>query len=317
MSASTSSAPVFGDAVGWTEVRVLAPLGWHELVAEVLAPGPTASVCFGRPGFGNPAPPAGFEWVCTYLADEADTPQARERIRAELAGLAQAGGAAELAGLEPSFERLPAEDYAASWRASWRPFRVGRLCVVPPWSDAPLRERDLRLVLEPGGAFGSGRHATTRACLRVLQARLEPGARVLDAGSGSGILSVAAALLGASRALGFDVDPTALRYAEALARDNGVAQRCEFRSGGFELLEEAHAPFDAALANLYSDVIQGSAAQLAQSLKPGGWFVFSGCPPRERDATRRAIEAAGLRVEEEPTRGRWHTFAGRRPATNP
>ena len=148
---------------------------------------------------------------------------------------------------------------------------MGRLCVVPEWSADASRTRpdDVPLLFEPGGAFGSGRHPTTRMCLRALQAPLAGGrerrsgpVRVLDAGSGSGILAVAARLLGADEALGFDVDPHARRYAAQLAARNGV-DACEFRTGGFECLTDRDVDFDGLVANLYSDLLQEHAAALA------------------------------------------------------
>lgn len=304
---STSTQPA------WTEVRVLVPDGWHELVAEALALGPCTSVVLGRPSLGTDEAPAGFDWVRTFVIETDDTPELRARIARELAGLAERTGADELVGLAPSFKRLPPEDWASSWQKTWKPMRVGRLCIVRPGTGALPRADDVRLELEPGGAFGSGRHATTRTCLRVLQERPLDGARVLDAGSGSAILGVAALLLGAERALAFDLDPNARPYAVELARANGVLERCDLRTAGFELLDAERGPFDVVLANIYSDVVQGHARTMAERLVRGGWFAFSGCPQPHAAETRRAIEAAGLVVEEERVRGRWHTFAGRRP----
>jgi ribosomal protein L11 methyltransferase len=300
-------------SVSWLEVRVLVPVGWHELVAEALALGPCTTVAVGNPSIGQEAPPEGFDFVRTFVPDDADTPALRAELTAALARLGEATGCDELRGLAPRFKRLPPEDYATSWRKSWRPFRVGRLAVVAPWWTGDLRPTDVRLELEPGGAFGSGRHATTRTCLKVLLERVAGGERVLDAGSGSGILAVAAALLGAGRCLGFDVDPTGRRYGEELAARNGVAGRCAFRTGGFETLGPGDEDFDVVLANIYSDVIQEHAAELRARLRPGGWFAFSGCPTQHRDATRTAIGAAGLELAEERRRGRWHTFVGQRP----
>ena len=299
-------------AVAWTEVRVIAPLGWQELVAEALALGPCTSVAFGRPSLASDPAPEGCEFVRTFFASTEDTPALRARIARELASLAERSGASELAGLAAEFRPLPPEDYATSWKKSWKAFRVGRIAVIAPWSAARPRADDLVLRLEPGGAFGSGRHPTTRACLAAIQRRIVPGSRVLDAGSGSGILSVAAALCGAREAFGFDIDPVAEPYAGALATDNGVAASVRFATGGFELLEGA-GTFDAVLANIYADVVQANAARLAVVLRPGGWFAFSGCAADHARATADAIAAAGLALEEQRVRGRWHTFVGRRP----
>lgn len=296
-------------APGWTEVRVLAPLGWEELVAETLSLGPCTSVAFGRPSLASEEAPEGFDYVRTFVASSADTPALRAQLRASLDGLHSRSGVPELEHLALEFRELPPEDYARSWMKVWKPFRVGRLAVVAPWKESALRASDLRLELEPGGAFGSGRHATTRMCLRLVQERLRPGSRLFDAGSGSGILAVSAALLGAREALGFDIDPNAQPWAEELARRNGAADRARFLTAGFECLP-ALGRCDALVANIYADIVIEHLAELREALLPGGWFAFSGCTLQHAPATRAAIEASGLVLQEVRVRGRWHTFAG-------
>jgi ribosomal protein L11 methyltransferase len=299
-------------AIAWTEVLVLAPVEWLELVAEALHVGPCTSVAFGRPSLGTDEPPAGFDYVRTYLAEQDDTRDARLAVVSALEELGRRSGQPELAGLEPHFRRLPAEDFATSWRKSWKPMRVGSLCIVPPEWSGRLRASDRKLVLEPGGAFGTGRHATTRMCLALVQAHVRTGARIVDAGSGSGILSVAAVVFGARSALGFDVDPNAQVYARELAAMNGVQDRCEFLTAGFDALSEHKNEFDAAVANIYSDIIQEHASTLHRSLAPGGWFAFSGCPVQHVEKTSAAIRSAGLAIEDVLVRGRWHTYFGRK-----
>jgi len=296
-------------APGWTEVRVLVPVGWQELVAETLAIGPCSSVAFGRPSLASAPAPEGFEYVRSFLPSGSDSPALRDEVRRALDALALRAEVEELRGLALEFRELPPEDYARSWMKVWKPFRVGRLAVVAPWRKSTLRASDLELVLEPGGAFGSGRHATTRMCMRVLQERLRPGSRLVDAGSGSGILAVSAALLGAREALGFDIDPNARPWAEELARRNGAAERARFQSAGFECLP-ALGRFDALVANIYADVVIEHLGSLRDALEPGGWFAFSGCTLQHAPAVRAAIEQSGLVLEEVRVRGRWHTFAG-------
>ena len=297
--------------IAWTEVRVLVPVGWQELVAEKLMTGPCTSAAFGRPTLATDPAPEGFDFVRTFLPNQEDTPEARAGVREILDGLGAATGMPELENLEVLFKELPPEDYATSWRKTWKPFRVGRLAVIPDWSDLQPREGDVRLTLEPGGAFGSGRHVTTRTCLKLLQDHLQGGERVLDAGSGSGILSVAAVLLGAGSALGFDIDPYAATYAEALARDNDTSERCAFRTGGFEVLGDDERDFDVVLGNIYSDILQAHARDLSARLAPTGWFALSGCPAHHREPTEAAIRDAGWKLEEVIQRGRWVSFFGR------
>ncbi len=297
--------------IAWVEVLVSAPQGWGELVAEALALGPCTSVAFGAPSLGTEPAREGWEYVRTYFPENEDSPQLRARIEGELAALAERTGALELADIGVRFRRLPPEDFASSWRKAWKPFRVGRLTVLPPEVTRAPRASDVRMALEPGGAFGTGRHPTTRACLRFLQAESLAGARVLDAGCGSGILAVAAVLLGARAAAGFDIDPHAIPYALALASQNGVAERCQFVAAGFECLSELGPPFDLVLANLYADLIEEHALELAGALRPGGRFALSGVLSEKRASVLKALDCAGLRVEAIAERGRWDAYAGR------
>lgn len=303
--------------VRWTEVRVLAPEGWLELVAQTLSALTTGGAAFGRPSLGTDPAPEEHDYVRSFLPDRDDTPERRAAIVAELARLGEATGASELRDLRVEFRELPPEDYASSWKKTWKPFRVGRLCVVPPGDERRLRADDVRLVLEPGGAFGSGRHVTTRECLRAAQERMVRGQRILDAGSGSGILAVTCVLLGANEALGFDLDPNARPYAEALALENAAADRCEFVTGDFGVLGETSEVFDGVLANLYADVLCAELPKIERVLRPGGWFALSGCESRHAPRVLETISRCNLLLDEMRIRGRWHTFVGSRPTGTP
>lgn len=313
----TDSAPTPADPAppGWTEVRVDAPLGTLELVAEALRPHPGAAVQTAGPA--TPPAPEGTSAVRTYLAPREDGPGLRETLERRLGRLAESTGLRELQDLQVCYRSLPAADWAALYRASWKPFRVGHLCVVPPWTAAEagtrLRPDDVPLRLEPGGVFGTGRHPSTRTCLRELQSLPVRGTRILDAGTGTGILAVAAGLLGARRVEGFDVDPDSVGYAESLARDNGLEPSSTgFATAGFEHLATLQGGFDGVLANIYHDVLQAHSGDLAAALAPGGWFVFSGIHRRHREATRAAVEAAGLAIERDLRSGNWCTLVGTR-----
>ena len=181
-------------ARSWTEVRVLVPTGWHELVAEAIRPDDQSGVALGSPSLGTEEAPEGWSHVRAFVEREADDEAWRTSVRRRLDGLADLSGADELRDLPFSFHELPAEDYARSWKKSWKPFRVAPLCLLPSWDERELAANDIRFTIEPGGSFGSGRHATTRTCLRILTERIRGAERVLDAGTGSGILSVGAAL---------------------------------------------------------------------------------------------------------------------------
>ena len=310
MTSTKSAKPA---ASAWTEVRVDVPRGWHELVAEAIAWGPCTSVMLGPTSIAAARPAVDEQAVRTFVMARDDTPELRAAIQARLERLMEAVGDPEVSGLEAHFKRLPPEDYATSWKKSWKPFRVGRLALLPPWrAEGPPRPSDIRLTIEPGGSFGSGRHPTTRTCLREIDRRIRRGDRVLDAGTGSGILSVGAALLGARETFGFDMDPASKPCADELASANGVANVCTFQENDFKALDEIDGSFDAVFANIYADVLMTYCYDLGLRLKPDGWFAFSGCRIDHVDATREALLASDLVVDEERLRGRWMTFIGRR-----
>src|SRR2546423_6587792 len=185
--------------------------------------------------------------------------------------------------------------------------RIGRRIVIKPtWRDHTALLDDVILDLDPGLAFGTGLHPTTRLCLVGLEdvaARgLLAGARVLDVGCGSGILSIAAARLGAASALGLDTDPIAMEATIANAARNDLAGRIVARGGS---LPSGNAPHDVVLANLIASVLIVLARQLRDELRPGGTLLASGIfEDRERDVGK-AFAAAGLAAARGSTEGEW------------
>lgn len=281
---------------GWVEVTVVVPAGLEELAAEAICRAPFTGVLVET------------ERIRTYVSDANDGPELRRRLAEEL----EAIGAVAV-----EFRRLEDVDYVGVARESWRPFRVGRVCIQTPDAPPPPLGRDVSLLLEPAGAYGTGRHASTRGALVLLQRFLSPGEFVVDAGTGSGILAIAAVRLGARRAVGFDVDPNSVACGDRLAADNGVSDRVEFHTAGFELLDGVDGRFDGVLANLYYDLLQRHAADLARVVRPGGWIVASGCRADERVVTLAAFERAGIDVETTWRRGRWCAIGGRRRGVVP
>jgi ribosomal protein L11 methyltransferase len=181
--------------------------------------------------------------------------------------------ASELAGRslpEYRLSRIDDQDWVRLTQSQFAPTRISqRLWIVPTWHQAP-DPRAVNIVLDPGLAFGTGSHPTTRLCLRWLDARLEPGQTVVDYGCGSGILAIAAAKLGASRVVGVDIDPQALKSSRYNARLNSVA--AEFRSAA----DPTPDPADVVLANILSGPLKMMAPLLAALVRSGGHLVLSG-----------------------------------------
>jgi ribosomal protein L11 methyltransferase len=297
-------------AEAWIEVRAIVPNGWEELIATLL----TQAGCQGaREGTSTAHPPKlppNHNLVRSHYPETSDSPAHRQRLTNQIAALAHIDP--ELATTTIAFRPLPPEDYAKTWKKVWHPFRCGNLAVVAPSTQTPLRPTDIRLELEPGGVFGTGRHATTRMILRFLQDHLTGGERVLDCGTGTGILAVAARLLGASQAHGFDTDQGSAAAANNLAQRNQVATNTNFLEGDFTCLTQLSPPYDIVLANLYSDLLITHAPQLAAATKPNGWLCVSGLNATRQEAVTTALTAQGLTITAQRSRGIWRALLATR-----
>ncbi|MEW6540482.1 MAG: 50S ribosomal protein L11 methyltransferase [Bacillota bacterium] len=205
--------------------------------------------------------------------------------------------------------RASDRDWATAWREGLKPFRVGeRLVVKPTWEEWEPGPEDLVIEIDPGLAFGCGTHPTTAMCLKLLERYVRPGMVAVDVGTGSGILAVAAALLGAAVVWAVDEDPLAVRTAaENVARHN-LTGRVRVRSGN--LLDELSEPADLVVANIVAEVLAELCPAAATALEPGGVFIFSGILDQREDIVRRALAADGFRVESRLAEGEWVALAG-------
>jgi ribosomal protein L11 methyltransferase len=213
-------------------------------------------------------------------------------------------------------------DWANAWKAHFPVLRVGRRIVIrPTWRRHRRQPGDVVLALDPGMAFGTGLHPTTRLCLAALESLADRGllaggaadggpARVLDVGSGSGILAIAAARLGAREVLAVDVDPIAVEASGANARRNRLARVIRAREGS---APSGEGPFDVVLANLIASLLVTLADGLVEDLRPGGTLLASGIfENREADVVA-AFEARGLVIDRRWTEGDWVALEVRRP----
>lgn len=239
-----------------------------------------------------------------YL-NEADAPGLQSAARSRLAALPSFFPELQGAG-EPFWREgqrlLSEEDWATRWRDHFRPVRVGRrLLVMPAWLPAPPAPGRVLVRLEPGLAFGTGQHASTRLALRLLLRALRPGDRVVDVGAGSGILAVAAALLGAARVFALDVDPVAVRVAAENAALNGVSEKVACFRG--ELADWPEAGGDVLLANISPEVVEALAPVATGRVRRGGRAVLAGFLADEADRVLAAWAGQGWllrrRAEEE------------------
>ena len=201
-------------------------------------------------------------------------------------------------------------DWTEGWKAGYTAQRIGRVLIVPSWLDEPATAGDVVLRLDPGMAFGTGLHPTTRGCLELLQ-RIGPmPARVLDVGSGSGILGIAALALGAGQVDALDTDPVAVEATLENARRNGVANRLAARAG--TLAERCDAPYPLVLANLVAALLVELAGRLAAHTVPGGVLLASGIIAERGDEVVSALRAAGFVSDGRLDDGEWVSLRMRR-----
>ena len=241
------------------------PVAIHDLAERPLPPGGLWDPTY--PPIPDP-PPTPLHWnVCFNEASERD--QAADAIHAALPDL--------------SIERidLPDEDWAARSQASLKAVRAGNFIIAPPW-DLPPEDVDATvIVIEPSMGFGTGHHATTRMCLRLLSEIDAVDQVVLDLGTGSGVLSMAAALMGARSVVGIDIDQDAIDSAETSANLNTLPATITFQVSDFR--HDPPQPAHIVLANLTGGMLTSSAASIAALVRPHGQLVLSGFDHTEVD----------------------------------
>lgn len=319
--ASDEAARSTGGA--WLELAVEADPEAVEAVSEILGRvatgGTTVEPAFDliAEGLGARIDPGRPAVVRGYVpvAEEPDgvtEAEAAARQVAEALGHLQAFGLRQIGELRT--RTVQAADWADAWREFFPVMRIGRrLVVCPTWREHAAGPEDVVLALDPGMAFGTGLHPTTRLCLIALERVADEGrivdARVLDVGCGSGILAIAALKLGGASAVGVDTDPIAVEATTANAARNGLEDRLVARKGSSP---SGEAPFDVVLANLVAGVLIPLASSLRAELAPAGTLVASGIfVDREADVTA-AFEAAGLQVGARAVEGDWVALELRR-----
>ncbi len=189
-------------------------------------------------------------------------------------------------------------------RADVSAHRVGELTVTPPWL-ATNPGSPTEIVVEPAMAFGTGEHATTRGCLRLIQLAAPAGKRVVDLGTGSGVLAIAAAKLGATRVVGIELDPDAISNAEANVVLNRVSGSVTIIEGDATVLLPLLSPADVVLANILSSVIRELLDTIADSLSPAGMAILSGILADESIEMKRFITARGWQLHAEDLEDGW------------
>ena len=204
-------------------------------------------------------------------------------------------------------ERHPLDpvDWSTRWRDGLGARRFGKLTVVPSWLPEALTPGPHTVVLDPESAFGSGEHGSTRVALTLLEQRLTPGQRVLDLGSGSGILAIAAVKLGAARAIGIETDPEANLVAHRNAARNGLSDTVQLLEGDAGVLAALAGPADLILSNILRTANTALLPAIVGALAPGGTVIFSGMEQSEASQFRQSLGTAGFRIVQETVDAVW------------
>ncbi|RKO66219.1 50S ribosomal protein L11 methyltransferase [Desulfofundulus salinus] len=301
----------------WLEIAITTPAEWVEAVSNMFIELGTGGVAIEDPALFSlylqepqdevaldplslPREPV----VKAYLPVD-------ENLDARLAALKERLTAVAGEGIfNINTKKIREEDWACSWKAYYKPVCVGRKLVVKPaWEEYRALAGQVVIEMDPGMAFGCGTHPSTRLCLSLLEDVLAGGEVVVDVGTGSGILAIAAALLGARRVVAVDNDPVAVAAARQNVEQNRVQDLVEVVCG--DLLANIEGPVDVVVANIVADVIIRLALQARKILKPDGLFIASGIiKGREHDVAG-ALHSHGFEIIDRRCSGEWHALLAR------
>ena len=256
----------------------------------------------------------GLSQIRLYLEDNAQAMETVRHLQDELQLLRRQNPGKDLGTLEIRISNLQDEDWENNWKQYYKPIPVGEgLLVLPKWEPEPEGNTRRVLKLDPGLAFGTGGHATTRMCLEFLEGLELEGARALDLGCGSGILGIGALILGCADCTGCDIDPKSPEAAADNAALNGIApERYHMYVGDVlsdrRLRAKLGSGYDVVLANIVSDVIIPLAPYARECVRPGGRFIASGIIEGRQDEVAAAIAAAGFEIRAHLTEDGWHAY---------
>ena len=291
----------------WAEVAVEATEESLDAVANILIEegcGGTAAVGSSACSSGKGVRVLGYLPVDDRLEDRLNNVRERVGLLGEL-GL-------ELGSDEVGVKWVEDDEWRDEWKKFFKPVRVGKIVVKPPWDDYSANPGEIIIELDPGMAFGTGYHPSTRLCLQALQDCIKGGETVLDVGTGSGILAIASVKLGASKAVGLDVDSAAVEVAQTNVENERLCDTIEIRQS------DSPRAFDGAaevvVANIVANVIIEMAEDLCAKLKPGAKLITSGIVNERANEVAEKLEGAGARTVEIRQDGEWTALISERAA---
>ena len=279
----------------WHELSILVP---YEYVEPI-------SYLFDRYGHGMSIEIQGQKEVLlrTYLPSTSRQRLAHIEVGVKLAGLLETIGDLEVRALTDD------EDWQNSWKSHFSLLKLGQNLVIrPSWVDYEPRENEIVIDLDPGLAFGTGYHPTTYTCLEILERLIKPNFAVLDVGTGSGILAVAAAKLGAREVLALDTDPVAVKSAKQNFQRSNLGSQVIAAQGSVPHKLAIDFYYDLVIANISARAISERAESLTPTLKSGGYLIASGIISDQRDTAESGLKNSGFAILEACIKEDWVTL---------
>lgn len=293
----------------WTEVVIRTHESMADELSELIRPfGQNSSVVIEQLGDPDDLDPAALlpeVYLKIYLSEIVDSPM----LRQELTEIATQQGMGE-----PTFRRIEESEWAEAWKVHYQPFQIGRsFWIYPQWE--PLPDDSVAgnhvIRLDPGLAFGTGQHETTQLCLEAIETLIKPGMGLLDLGTGSGILAIGAAFLGANPIVAIDNDPVAVRSAGENAALNDMADRIEFALGSAAAAPDRH--YDVIMVNILAAVIMSMIEEegLLELGGPKTTFVFSGVIVQQQEQFLTFLQDHNVQVLTVRQKNDWLAIEGR------
>jgi ribosomal protein L11 methyltransferase len=235
--------------------------------------------------------------VSLFVPEERSLAEYRDFITSRLGALGIKG--------ELTADGVNEDDWAESWKQYYKPVPLGRVTIVPAWEKYTAKDGEVTIKMDPGMAFGTGTHETTRLVIRLMQDEDFAGKRVLDVGTGSGILSVCASKLGAISCSAYDIDPVAVKVAKENAKDNECYNISVGVSDLLRGVDLSEGKYDFCVANIVADIIIRMLPDIKGYLKEGSPLILSGIIGERADEVREAVLSLGFTVEREITENDW------------
>jgi ribosomal protein L11 methyltransferase len=211
---------------------------------------------------------------------------------------------------EKNIEGMEEENWADSWKKYFKPIKLGRVTIVPAWENYECAENEVIIKIDPGMAFGTGTHETTRLVMKIMQDVVRGGERVLDVGCGSGILAITASKLGAKSCNAYDIDPVAVKVAAENAEMNNMSDKVSFIKG--DLCDKIDGKFDIVCANIVADVIIMLTEGIDNFMKDDALFICSGIIDIRANDVVNALEKNGFEIIKTCTKDNWCAYVTRK-----